>query len=92
VLRSLSLFTKVSISNVPLRRERCMKSLTGKFDVTSGQVRKFNNRHLSCLVLFVDGIRADVIYSTGQKDSVFAGWLSNSTHIIADIERNDAKT
>jgi len=58
------------------------------FDVRPGQIREFTAKSKGMSLVFVydtEGVRADVMYSSGKLDSVFAGWLSKSSCIISEV-------
>lgn len=57
------------------------------FNVRSGQIREFNTKKGERVFVFnTEGFRADVVYSTGRKDSVFAGWLQDVSHIVSEVD------
>ena len=62
------------------------------FNISAGQVRQFNDSKKTCFVYNVEGIRADLMYSNGYKDSVFSGWLCESSHLISDFEVENGQT
>jgi len=59
--------------------------------VCPGQLRQFKDMTKLCLVYNVEGVRVDLVYDNGVKDSVFAGWLADSSEVISDFEVDHGK-
>lgn len=56
------------------------------YDVRPGQIREFTSKKGGLVFVYeTEGFRADVIYDSGRKDSVFAGWLCDVTRIISEV-------
>ena len=56
------------------------------FDVRPGQIREFHTKENGLVLVYgTEGFRADVIYSTGRRDSVFSGWLSEVSNVVSEV-------
>ena len=58
-------------------------------DVKEGQIRQMGviqeiGSRL-CFVLNVEGFRADVVFSDGERDGVFTVWLSKNSIVVSEI-------
>jgi hypothetical protein len=66
-----------------------MRSANKLNEVKKGQIRQMTgvprkNGARLFLVFNVDGFRADVVFSSGEKDGIFTGWLEKNSIILSD--------
>jgi len=54
------------------------------FDALPGQIREFKDGR-RVFIYGTEGFRADVLYASGMRDSVFAGWLCEVTQIVSEL-------
>jgi len=67
-----------------------MTKIKPAFDVRPGQIREFHVKDKGLVFVYdTEGFRADVIYPTGRRDSVFAGWLSEVSQVVSETGVNN---
>lgn len=56
-----------------------------KFKINIGQLRQFTSGG-KFLVVNIEGVRVDIIKSSGIRDGVFIDWLCKNSFVISEVE------
>jgi len=66
-----------------------MRSVNKLSEVKKGQIRQMGVPRINgarlCFVFNVEGFRADVLFSGGEKDGVFTEWLAKNSIIMSEL-------
>jgi len=66
-----------------------MRSANNISEVKKGQIRQMgvprNNGARLCFIFNIEGVRADVVFSSGERDGIFTGWLEKNSVIVSEM-------